>query len=297
MPEPGTYEARFGPVSRRLRRAARAVAWHVKGALGVPRSILVEMRWRLGDEIMALPIYDALKAQYPGATVTVWCTYPELVRGVAVNEDVRPDRYIFLRHAARDENRIEHYARIAGVPVPSHKPFVAAEPVDSDWAAPAGRRVALAPGASWLTKRWPAESWRVLGERLTEFGLDVVVLGNAGESVGAGRDLTGNTTVRDCARILAGADTCVSSDSGLMHLALAVGTPVVALFGPTNPAMVVRDDSRLAIVTNGRECRFCWNNSQEMQEPGVCPRAIADCLGTIDVDTVLKEIQNALATS
>jgi ADP-heptose:LPS heptosyltransferase len=154
--------------------------------------------------------------------------------------------------------------------------------------------VVIAPGATWLAKHWLRERWKELSEQLTASGAEVVVLGNAGEGLDAGLDLTGQTSVMDCARIIAGADVCVCSDSGLMHLSLAVGTPVVALFGPTNPAILVRHDERLHAVTNERECRFCWNDSQEMVEPGVCPRQIVHCLGTIGVESVASEVRNAL---
>lgn len=268
--------------------------------LGIRRTILVEIRWRLGDEIMALPMYRALKRRYPGAELVVWCTYPELLAGNdwvdGINaDDADPDRYILLRDAARATNRIEHYARVAGVNVPPERPRVRPpEPVAGDWTADPGRRVVIAPGGSWPTKRWPVERWKGVCDRLSEAGVETVVLGNAGEGVGAGRDLTGQTTVSDCMRILAGADLCICSDSGLMHLALAVDTPVVALFGPTNPAILVGDDGRLAAITNARDCRFCWNDSQEMTEPGVCPRQIAECLGTIEVEAVVEQIGRAL---
>ena len=299
MGERDTWEDGFGPVERRIRRVWRGVRWHGKGLFGLRRRVLVEIRWRLGDEIMALPLYGALAARHPNTEIHVRCTYPELLpKGVTpAGDDFDPDRYVYLRDDARDRNRIEHYARLAGVTVPTERPRVAASAsLASDWQAPAGSRVAIAPGATWPTKRWSTERWRALAETLTGDGYDVVVLGNAGEGIGAGRDRTGQTLVTDCARILSGADICVSSDSGLMHLALAVGTPVVALFGPTNPAILVRDDPRLHAVTNERECRYCWNDSREMIEPGVCPRQIADCLGTIDVDTVLREVRIVLET-
>lgn len=295
------YEERFGPVARRWRRMARAVRWRVKGALHRRRTILVEMRWRLGDEIMALPVYSALKRAHPEAAVTVWSTYPELLAGNAgvdaVNRDVDPDRYILLRDAARDVHRIEHYARLAGIPVPDERPrVVAGDPQPGDWQATEGRRIVLAPGATWPTKRWPRDRWHALAERLIDDGFEVVVLGLDGEGIGAGRDCTGRTSVADCARILTAADLCVASDSGLMHLALAVDTPVVALFGPTNPRVLVDGDPRLRVVTNERPCRYCWNDSQEMTHPGVCPRGIPGCLSTISIDRVDENIRNALRT-
>ena len=82
----------------------------------------------------------------------------------------------------------------------------------------------------------------------------------------------------------------VTSDSGLMHLALAVGTPVVALFGPSEPSILVRNNPRFHTLTNERECQGCWNVSQAMTEPGVCPLGIKDCMDPVAVDDVLAQI-------
>ncbi|MFA6245207.1 MAG: hypothetical protein WC655_29970, partial [Candidatus Hydrogenedentales bacterium] len=64
-----SFEDRYGPLARRANRLRRAVRWRVKCALRAPARILVETRWRLGDEIMALPIYETLKAEHPYARV------------------------------------------------------------------------------------------------------------------------------------------------------------------------------------------------------------------------------------
>ena len=83
---------------------------------------MVEVKWRLGDEVMALPIYGALRAACPGCRLTVLRNYPELLEGNpfvdAVNRVAGAvDRYIPLRSAQRDVYRPEHYARpIPGTP-------------------------------------------------------------------------------------------------------------------------------------------------------------------------------------
>jgi heptosyltransferase-2 len=102
--------------------------------------------------------------------------------------------------------------------------------------------VALAPGSVGPAKRWPyyGEAARLLAAR----GLDVWVVGGpsekalASEIVAAGgpsvRDLTG-TDLRNGVLAMAAAGVAISNDSGLMHIAAALGTPTMGIFGPTSP--------------------------------------------------------------
>ena len=104
--------------------------------------------------------------------------------------------------------------------------------------------VALAPGSVGPSKRWTyyAEAARLLAER----GLDVWVVGGPGEKalaaeiVAAGgprvRDLTGND-LRNGVLAMAAAGVAISNDSGLMHVAAAIGTPTMGIFGPTDPRL------------------------------------------------------------
>jgi heptosyltransferase-2 len=105
-----------------------------------------------------------------------------------------------------------------------------------------GPAVALAPGSVGASKRWTyyPEAARLLAER----GLDVWVVGGPGEKaqaeeiVAAGgarvRDLTG-TNLRNGILAMAAASVAISNDSGLMHIAAAIGTPTMGIFGPTSP--------------------------------------------------------------
>jgi heptosyltransferase-2 len=104
--------------------------------------------------------------------------------------------------------------------------------------------VTLAPGAVGAGKAWPPEYYAELARTLTADGDSVWVLGGPSETgiakkivSAAGpraRDLTG-TDLRNAILALAAADAAVTNDSGLMHVAAAIGTPTVAIFGPTSP--------------------------------------------------------------
>jgi heptosyltransferase-2 len=105
-----------------------------------------------------------------------------------------------------------------------------------------GLAVALAPGSVGASKRWTyyPEAARLLTER----GLDVWVVGGPGEKalaqeiVATGgarvRDLTGSD-LRNGILAMAAACVAISNDSGLMHIAAAIGTPTMGIFGPTSP--------------------------------------------------------------
>ena len=298
-----TFEEAYGPVERRVRRALRFLRWHIKGALGLSRTILVETRWRLGDEIMALPIYEALRLRYPQCRVEVLCTYPDLLEDHPHVDRVNssgpdPDRYILLRGAPRDVYRLEEYARRAGVPVPHARPRLYAKRSERPLSFPQHEdgkiRIGVATGASWSTKRLPVASWRELGAVLDAQGYGLVEVGVAGEEIGIGESHVGRTTVGELAALLKSLSLVICNDSGVMHLALAVGTPVIALFGPTTPSMLVRDEPLFHPVSNARVCRGCWNTSQTMREPGVCPLERDDCMASTCIETICTRVESIL---
>lgn len=104
--------------------------------------------------------------------------------------------------------------------------------------------VTLSPGAVGAGKAWPPGHYGALARALVQDGASVWVLGGPNETAlarqiaeagGPGvHDLTGND-LRDAILALAAADVAVTNDSGLMHVSAAIGTPTVAIFGPTSP--------------------------------------------------------------
>jgi heptosyltransferase-2 len=104
--------------------------------------------------------------------------------------------------------------------------------------------VALCPGAVGPSKRWTTDGYRSLAARLADDGMAVWVLGGLGERASAQeivaglgpavRDLTSDD-LRNAILALAGARAAISNDSGLLHVAAALGTPSIGIFGPTSP--------------------------------------------------------------
>ncbi|HRK35838.1 MAG TPA: glycosyltransferase family 9 protein, partial [Candidatus Hydrogenedentes bacterium] len=294
-----------GPRAK-LQDAVRQVRWSARKILRRQLRITVEMRWRLGDEIMAIPIYEAIKRRHPFCFLSVISNHPDLLfRNPYVDEVLGPndrvgtcDRYIVLRGAPRERVRIEHYATVAGVPVPLQNPRLYYD----DWRSAFSEHpdlqskqfIVVCTGGTWQTKRWPAAHWQSLCAALARDGERIVQLGGDDLAAGAALDLRGKTSIREAACILRAARLLISTDTGLMHLALAVGTPVLALFGPTDPRMLVRDHSLLVALTNTRDCHGCWNHAPTATREGVCPLQIDSCMGALAADVVLAKAREML---
>lgn len=108
------------------------------------------------------------------------------------------------------------------------------------------RYVVLSPGGGWRSKCWPAERYGLLAQRIrSSLGLRCVVNTGPGEAdlIAALRDASGdsdpwfyNAALSPLMVLLRGAQCIVGGDTGPLHLAIALGTPAVALYGPTDPA-------------------------------------------------------------
>lgn len=153
--------------------------------------------------------------------------------------------------------------------------------------SPERRVIALAPGAAHNTKRWPLEYWQDLARRLTAAGFAIVTVGggddrDAGQAVSEAAGISivnaaGQFGLQGTGALLARCRALVSGDTGVMHMATGVGTPVVALFGPTVRPFGFFPYSRKAIVLErDLDCRPCTAHGSES-----CPLGHHHCLRQI----------------
>jgi len=162
-----------------------------------------------------------------------------------------------------------------------------------------GPVVTLSPGAVGAGKAWPPAYYAELARALAADGVSVWVLGGpaeagtarliagtAGRSV---RDLTG-TDLRNAILALAAADVSVTNDSGLMHVSAAIGTPTVAIFGPTSPWHWKPLNPVSAILEPPGD-EATRQRAREIGNPAVAHRTTAD----VAVDSVLASVKTALA--
>ena len=149
----------------------------------------------------------------------------------------------------------------------------------------------LIPGTNWATKRWPVDRFASLAKALRDrFGLATVVAGSPGEfslaaQVGGGAtNVAGKTTLRQLVALLDRAALVVANDSGPMHIAAALGRPLVTPFGPTNPVRTGpyrRDD---AVIRLAMPCSPCYSRQCSHQS----------CLQWLDVESVLESAEQQM---
>jgi heptosyltransferase-2 len=154
--------------------------------------------------------------------------------------------------------------------VPEENRERAAEFLLSAGAKPGRMRIAIGAGASYgSAKCWPPDRFAQLANRLqTQTHADVILFGTSGEAavssaiaVGMNHppiDLTGKTPISDLPALLSQCHLFIGNDSGAMHVAAAVGLPVVAVFGPTDPFGTAPVTPRCSIVQEKPYCSPCF---------------------------------------
>ncbi len=156
--------------------------------------------------------------------------------------------------------------------------------------------VAMAPGAAHATKRWPVHYWRQLASDLASRSLSIVVIGGptdrvlADEIVAAAGPLAasaaGELDLQASGALLRRARVAVTGDTGPMHLAVAVGTPVVALFGPTVEQFgFFPYRARAVVLQRELPCRPCSSKGGPR-----CPLGHHGCLEEIVPAEVLERL-------
>lgn len=152
--------------------------------------------------------------------------------------------------------------------------------------------VVFALGANWPNKILPYEHFAELSDRLYRDNIIPVMIGGKGERVLAELisaitsippvDLTGKTTLKQLAYVIQKASAFVGGDTGPMHLSAAVGTPTVALMGPTDKIRNGPYGQESSAIVIPHDCAGCWQRR--------CPKKW-DCLQSIPVDQIYDAVQ------
>jgi len=164
---------------------------------------------------------------------------------------------------------------------------------------PTERLVALCAGAEYgPAKRWPAEYFAAVASKLKAMGATPVVLGTQSDvatgltieqlSHGAALNLCGKTSLDQAIDLIAGSVAVITNDSGLMHVAAALDTPQVALFGSSSPKHTPPLSSSARVIYLGVDCSPCYER--------VCPLGHFKCMRELTPAQVLETFE-ALGTS
>jgi lipopolysaccharide heptosyltransferase I len=228
-----------------------------------------------------------------------WATEAEVRVGF---DDAREGAPVFYTHAVSSggwwhQHAIGRYLSMAEAvgcdrgPVEFHFVVRAADRAAAEeWVPLSTRYAVLIPGSIWPTKQWPPEKFAELAARLRRsMGLETVLLGGAADAEVAGKietrfNLVGRTTLPQSIALLERAALVVANDSGPMHIAAALGRPLVALFGPTNPILTGPYGRPGSVLRLDLPCGPCYGRS--------C--AHHSCMQWLDVEAVLRRAESQM---
>jgi heptosyltransferase I len=168
------------------------------------------------------------------------------------------------------------------------------------WNPAPARWIALQPGARWLNKRWPAEHFAELTRRLAgkHAAVRFAVLGGKDDQPLAETvcraapercvNLAGQTSLPEMVEWLRRCELMVTNDTGPMHVAAALGKPVVGVFGPTEPRRTGPYHQLERVVQHQLPCVPCLKSRCAWPQPMECLKAISP---TTVFDIVQRELR------
>jgi lipopolysaccharide heptosyltransferase II len=166
------------------------------------------------------------------------------------------------------------------------------------------------PGTFMPTKRWPADRFASLIDEIIErFQVNVLLVGGPGDEEvvrcvlsrmkNRAVDLVGGTTFKQLAAVLQQCRLFIAGDSGPLHIAAAVGTPTVGIFGPSDPRLVAPRGEKHLAVWKRVSCSPCyWPDTVAAGDDfSECREGSRECMSAIQVEDVLAAIRLQLDSS
>ncbi len=269
-------------------------------------------KWRLADELKSRRFHAAVLFQnaFEAALITA-------AAGIPIRAGYTTDgRRLLLTHPVKKRKGVEslhqvHYYRELVQALgfladpgevriyPSEKSLTRADEILRDEGVEEGERlVGMAPGAAYgPAKMWYPERFAAAADRLSQIhSTRTLLFGSGGDSVhtaavgehmqGPFIDFAGRKTLAEVTALISRCNLFISNDSGLMHLAGALGVPLVAVFGSTNPKATSPLGSRSHVIYKKVSCSPCLKKT--------CPTDFR-CMDAVTADEVVKLADRLLA--
>ncbi len=285
--------------------------------------IMVKRVGGAGDVLLTTPILQALKEKYPYSWLTFVCSpygseaikdhplldeivacfggYEEILEYRRAGEELT---YTLWYEYTPEKHIVDAYALCAEVELSSREYKIELRKEDRNFARnillqaePLNRPlIGVHRGPSWPHRMWAPEKFRrVLRFFKKRYGATVVEFSSdRGMYLGEGIDLTGRTTIKQAAATLAECDLLICIDSLFLHLAGAVKTPVVAVFGCTDPDKRLPFNALSVGVQTRGACRGC-HHLQVGAFNSRCRRDRIYCLEEVDPADVIEQALKLLA--
>ena len=270
-----------------------------KGSLAAQWRLMAGLRRRRFDTVIDLTDGDrsAFLSWISGAPVRIGFNDEHRWRGRCYTEVVQPVSGV--RHRIdRDLEVLKPMSIQAGSQNPQlwltpEEENSADQLLDQLGVQPSQSMVILQPGARYWFKAWPPERFAELADQLTAQYDCQVLIGGSHQDIDLAQQIrqmaksspiimAGRTAIKQFAAIAKKSALFVGSDSGAMHIASAVGTPVVALFGPSNPREWGPRGGSVEVIYKGLDCRACFHPT--------CQRGEQNCMRLISIDEVMMAV-------
>ena len=161
-------------------------------------------------------------------------------------------------------------------------------------------RIAICLSSRWLSKNWPPDRFQAVARYLQEqHAAAIFLIGAKSDRAlcsaiadglpGPAINLAGQTTLAEMGGLLQAMDVLVSNDSGPSHIAAAVGTPCVAVFGPTNPDRTGPYGAMHRVAKTSLPCRPCYRRT--------CKRPDIPCITGVQSYQVCELVEEVLANN
>ena len=245
---------------------------------------------------------SSLLALFSGARVIGFCE-----GALSVFFAERHSRSGALYEAEKNALLLQNYVEAKSISVYPKLNFTYEEVAEAETLL-AGRKnfLAIAPGSVWATKRWPEDKFADLIQKCRSLGQVILVGGQDAVDIAvAGKikkilgneilDLTGKTSLRVLAAIFSKTTLVIANDSAPLHIAIAVGTSVVGIFGPTTKELgffplAAPGKAEVAEVEN-LDCRPCGLHGHRL-----CPQGHFRCMRDLDSELVWNKVKNLYAS-
>ena len=296
------------PVIQEANHQALRPRWmHYLAAGKMDYPIIVRREGAIGDVILTTPIIKALKESHPLNPIHVETKVPDVyknnpwIASVSTQCPVGRARIINLNMAYENypmTHIVKSFERAAWLEEPVEKRCYLF-PSDQDKQTAASRLndtgwIAIHPGpTSWNGKNWPVERFQVVADKLMELGYKVVCVGgSATHPINCDLNLSGATTILELAAVLERCVALVTLDSSPLHIAQAMGCPMVGLFGATLPEFILTDGRAIGVMADASKAPCAGQRHKVVGKTHVdCD---ATCMLTISIEEVMDAIERIL---
>jgi heptosyltransferase I len=267
--------------------------WYNPAAMWDLFKFLYQLRRRKFDLVIDL------QGLFRSAWISAACGAPRRV-GFSNARELAPWFYTDLVNCSWDhDHAVERYLKVAAALGCEDGPVefcFAVDDADRRYIAeliePGMKYAVLMPGTNWPTKRWPIERFAALAEMLkTRLGLETIVAGGSADAeiarqIPAKINLAGRTNLRQIVALLERACLVVANDTGPMHVAAALGVPLVAPYGPTDPTRTGPYQRVDSVIRLNLPCSPCYSRTCSHQS----------CLEWLEIEPVLELAEAQIRT-